>query len=171
MYVVRKFELPKSKPTIKEVRDFKHFSESQFRADLRRVPWDTICYDDPNTCWILWKSIFYEILNKHAPIRQRKIKANSVPWITPAIKQLTRNRDYHKKKAIRFNSSTHWDKYKSLRNRVNKQMRKIKIDFYHKEIGDCTNLKDFKKIWSLDHKLPYWQEQQIYQYYRNSGEQ
>ncbi len=58
VYVVRKFELPQSRPTIKEVRDFKHFSESQFRADLRRIPWDTICYDDPNTCWILWKSIF-----------------------------------------------------------------------------------------------------------------
>jgi hypothetical protein len=45
---------------------------------------------------------FYEILNKHAPIRQRRTKANLVPWITPAIKQLMRNRDYHKKKAIRF---------------------------------------------------------------------
>ncbi len=32
-------------------------------------------------------------------------------------------------------------------------MRKSKIDFYHKEIGDCTNLKDFKKIWSLINSL------------------
>ncbi|CAB4009864.1 Hypothetical predicted protein [Paramuricea clavata] len=64
-----------------------------------------------------------------------------------------RNRDYHKKKAIRFKSSIHWDKYKSLRNRVNKQMRKSKIDFYHKEIGDCTYSNDFKKIWSLINSL------------------
>jgi hypothetical protein len=150
LYAVSKFELPKSRPTIKEVRDFKHFSESQFRADLLQVPWDTICYDDPNTCWIVWKSIFYEILNKHAPVRT---KANSVPWITPAIKRLMRNRDYHKKKAIRFISSIHWDKYKSLRNRVNKQMRKSKIDVNHREIGDCTYSNDFKKIWSLINSL------------------
>ncbi len=32
-------------------------------------------------------------------------------------------------------------------------MRKSKIDFYHKEIGDCTNLKNFKKIWSLINSL------------------
>ena len=37
VYAVRKLELPKSRPTIKEVRDFKHFSESQFRADLLQV--------------------------------------------------------------------------------------------------------------------------------------
>ena len=132
VYAVRKFELPKSRPSIKEVRDFKYFSDSEFRADLLQVPWDTICYDDPNTCWIVWKSFFNEILNKHAPMRQRRFKAKSVPWITPAIKQLMRNRDYHKKKAIRYNSSTHWDKYKSIRNRVNNQMRKSKTDFYHK---------------------------------------
>jgi hypothetical protein len=40
-------------------------------------------------------------------------KANSVPWVAPVIKQLMRNRDYHKKKAIRFKSSIHWDKYTS----------------------------------------------------------
>ena len=47
IYAVRKFDLPKSRPTIKEVRDFKHFSEFHFRADLMQVPWETICYDDP----------------------------------------------------------------------------------------------------------------------------
>jgi hypothetical protein len=32
-------------------------------------------------------------------------------------------------------------------------MHKSKIDFYHKEIGDCTYLKDFKKILSLINSL------------------
>ena len=153
VYAVRKLELPKSRPSIKEIRDFKYFSDSDFRADLMQVPWDTICYDDPNTCWIVWKSFFNEILNKHAPMCQRRLKAKSVPWITPAIKQLMRNRDYHKKKAIRYNSSIHWDKYKSIRNRVNNQMRKSKTDFYHKEIGNCAKLKDLKKTWSLINSL------------------
>ena len=64
-----------------------------------------------------------------------------------------RNRDHHKKKAIKFNSATHWDIYKSLRNQVNNRMRKSKIDFYHKEIRECANLKDFKKSWSLINSL------------------
>ena len=72
IYAVGKFDLPKSRPTIKEVRDFKYFSEFHFRADLMQVPWETICYDDPNICWTVWKSIFHEILNKHAPIYKIK---------------------------------------------------------------------------------------------------
>ena len=58
IYAVRKFDLPKSRPTIKEVCDFKHFSDLHFHVDLMQVPWDTICYNDPNICWTVWKSIF-----------------------------------------------------------------------------------------------------------------
>ena len=97
IYAVRKFDLPKSRPTIMEVCDIKQFSYQQFRADLRQESWDTICYDDPNICWTVWKSFFHETLNKHAPIRQRRIKANSVAWITSAIKQQMRNRDYQQR--------------------------------------------------------------------------
>ena len=98
VYTIRKFKLSTFRPTVKEVRDFKHFSDSQFRSDLSQVQWDSILrYDDPNTCWIVWKSIFHEILNKHAPLRHRRTKANPVPWITPTIKKLMRERDYHKK--------------------------------------------------------------------------
>jgi hypothetical protein len=143
VYAVRKYEFPKSRPTIKEVRDLTHFSDSYFRAVLLQVPWDTICYDDTNTSWIVWKAIFYEILNKHAPLRHRHIKAHYVLWITPAIKQLMRSRDYHKKKAIKYNSKIHWDKYKSLQNKANIQLCESKARFYHKEIGDCAKLKDF----------------------------
>ena len=32
-------------------------------------------------------------------------------------------------------------------------MCKSKIDFYHKEIGDCAKSKDFEKIWSLINSL------------------
>ena len=83
VYAVRKFELPKSRPSIKEVRDFKYFSDSDFRADLMQVPWDTICYDDPNTCWIVWKLFFNEILNKHAPMRL--LRLNRSPGLHPQL--------------------------------------------------------------------------------------
>ncbi len=32
-------------------------------------------------------------------------------------------------------------------------MRKSKIDFYHKQIGNCAKLKDLKKTWSLINSL------------------
>ena len=111
VYAICKFKPPKFKPTFKEVRDFKHFSETQFRNDLLQVPWVSILWcDDPNQCWTIWKSMFNEILNRHAPIRHKHVKSNPIPWITPAIKQLIRTRHYYKKKAIKFNLTIHWRK-------------------------------------------------------------
>ena len=40
-----------------------------------------------------------------------------------------------------------------MRNKANIQLRESKAKFYHKEIGDCAKLKDFKKIWSLINSL------------------
>ena len=37
IYAVRKFAVPKTRPTIKEVRNFKHFVEVDLINDLRRV--------------------------------------------------------------------------------------------------------------------------------------
>ncbi len=32
----------KRRPTIKKVRNFKHFSETEFISDLTNIPWQTI---------------------------------------------------------------------------------------------------------------------------------
>ena len=37
IYAVRKFAVPKTRPTIKEVRNFKHFVDVDFINDLNRV--------------------------------------------------------------------------------------------------------------------------------------
>ena len=70
IYSVRKFAVPETKPTIKEVRSFKHFVEVDFINDLKRVSWQNVeCYDEPNLAWQAWKSDFNAILDHHAPIR------------------------------------------------------------------------------------------------------
>ena len=107
-YAVRNFKLPKFEPILREVRDFKQFSETQFRNYLLKLPWDIIFwYEDPNQCWSVWKSSSYEILKIRTPIRHERVRSNPIPWITPVIKQLIRVRDYDKKKAVKWNSTIH----------------------------------------------------------------
>jgi hypothetical protein len=50
---------------------------------------------------------------QYAPLQLRRTKANPVPWITPTIKQLMREMDYHKK-AIKFNSIQYTGRSNSL---------------------------------------------------------
>ena len=152
---MHEFKLPKSNPTIREVRDFKHFSADEFRADILQVPWDMLLsFDDPNICWTVRKSFFHETHHKHAPLRQKRVRSNPVPWITPVIEQTMRNIDFHKKRAIKCNSRYHWQKYKNLRNRVNGDMKLSKFQFYHNEIENCALSGNIKKnYWSLINSL------------------
>lgn len=154
VYAVRKSIMPRSRPTVKEVRDFKNFNKDDFLADLARVPWDVVQdSDDPNECWRVWKLFFHEILNIHAPLRHKRTRKYPIPWITPYIKQLMKNRDFHKKQSIKHASQTHWVKFQAARNKVNIEMRNAKSKFFCDRIEDCVNNVDPKKSWSLINTL------------------
>jgi hypothetical protein len=145
IFAVRQFKLQKFSATTKKVRNFKHFSVDDFRSDLLKVPWDMIfTLYNPNACWILWKSFFDEILNRHAPLCNKRVRSRQSRWITPAIKQLMRNRNFHKK-AIKFNSRYQWSKYQNLRNKVNIEMKLAKSHFYQCEFQNCSRSSDLKK--------------------------
>ena len=55
--------------------------------------------DDPNTMWEMWKRMFLEVLDKHAPLQHKKVCSKKVPWITNNIKKLIIQRDKLKRKA------------------------------------------------------------------------
>ena len=46
------------------------------------------------------------------------------------IKEQMRVRDYHKKKAVQFNSQFHWDKYRETRSKLNSSMRTTKRNLF-----------------------------------------
>ena len=73
------------------------------------------------------------------------IRGNSLPWITPNIKNLMRARDFHKKKAAKFNSQLHWAKYKDIRNKVNSELYKAKKSYFCDKFEDCAQTKDPKQ--------------------------
>ncbi len=101
------------------------------------MPWENVTqYDNPNSCWHLWKPFYLQTLDRHAPFRCMRTRGNSLPWITPNIKNLMRARYVHKKKAVKFNSQLHWAKYKDTRNKVNSELYKAK-----KKVIFTTNLR------------------------------
>ena len=146
VYAVKKYVILKHKPTVREVRDYKRFNADGFLLDLAKMPWHVINqYSNPNECWRVWKSFFNDTLDMHAPIRHKRVKGNSVPWITPEIKCMMRNRHYHKKYAIKHDSHLHWKKFQLLRNKVNIEIRNAKSNYFHDKITDCSVMNDPKK--------------------------
>jgi hypothetical protein len=53
----------------------KNFDDKKFVEDLLNQHLEYVYFfaDNPNTMWEIWKKLFEEVLNKHAPIQQKKI--------------------------------------------------------------------------------------------------
>jgi hypothetical protein len=101
--------------------------------------------------WNKWKELFIGTLDKHAPARHIRSGKYTTPWMTAEITSAMRRRDYHKKKAIKLKSDSHWHNYKRLRNKVNKLIRETKSTF--NKISECADTKDLKKCWSTINSL------------------
>ena len=54
--------------------------------------------------WLIWKTWFLDVLNKHAPVSDITIKGTSLPYITMEIRQMIRQRDYLRKMANKTGS-------------------------------------------------------------------
>ena len=126
-----------------EVRNFKNYNESLFLQDLSMIPWDFVNYfNNPNDSWQLWKSLFMDVLDRHAPIQKKYIKTKRVPWINASIKLLMRTRDFHKFMFKKFKSEMHWEKIKTIRNKINDEM---KANYFKTKILECLQHKNVKK--------------------------
>ena len=55
----------------------KNFNEKKFIDELLNQHWDYVYFfgDDPNAMWEIWKELFLEVLDKHAPLQQKKVRS------------------------------------------------------------------------------------------------
>ena len=83
---VRKFPSLKANTIIIEFRDFKNLNERAFLDDIRSIGTLNLHqYASANEMWLVWKENFTKICDKHAPIKRRKIRNKSNPWITEQL--------------------------------------------------------------------------------------
>ena len=149
-------------------RSYKDFDKNQFLEDLAEVDWvDVLSCPDLDVAVASFTHKFKHVLNIHAPwviFQQRK---NSKPWITKETKELMKQRDEWKSKAVEFSianlndtatleETEAWEIHKNLRNTVNNAKKndeyKYKKDKVDENIdnpsslwGTVKNFMDWKK--------------------------
>ena len=143
IYAIHKYNTPKTdRPKIIESRQFKNFDREAFIDDIKETPFHLASLlDDPKEMWEVWKSLFLEIANRHAPIRKRKVKISS------ELREKMRKRDFLKKQAVMQNSHQMWNDYKKARNDVNASIREARTNFFNWSIKKRSgNLKETWKV-------------------------
>ena len=127
-----------------EFRNFRKFNVESFLSDLYILPWVELdCKQNVDEMWECWKTLFLQVLDKHAPKRLKRLRKKcNVPWFNKSVKNKLFQRDHFKRVAIKTNNENDWKLYKSSRNAANIALRNAKREYYAtKFLNNKTNPK------------------------------
>ena len=82
IYCIVKAGVPKATPRTIEYRSYRGFDENAFIQDLNNVPWHIV--DDENNvndAVLTWNKLFTEVVDSHAPLKKRRVKGTTAPWM------------------------------------------------------------------------------------------
>ena len=92
-----------------------------------------------------WTSSFLLILEKHAPLREKRVSEKFCPWPTKDLKLMSVARDKLKKQAVRSNSEMLMQAHRQMRNKVNKLNTESKRKYFSNKIA--SHKGDLKNTW------------------------
>ena len=151
VYIVRKAHYVQTGIRVVESRSMKKFNRDSFINDLRQQPWGNVYrHGNPNEMWGTWKSLLMNVIDRHAPLRTRRVSSKRSPWVTNELKHLMFNRDYLKKRAI-SSKDEKWCEYRRARNQVNNEIKKAKRFYFTKNLD--IHKGDMKRSWKLINEL------------------
>ena len=117
--------------TVITVRNIQKLDVNRFQTDLKNLPWGNVNgIENVNDQWELWKSMFLSVVDRHVPLKRKRIKNKPCPWLTFEIKKLLIKRDQLKRLAVKVNTQFNWNNYKNARNNCNNIINRAKSKYY-----------------------------------------
>ena len=74
--------------------------------------------------WATWKALLMNVIDRHAPVRTRRVSSKRFPWVINELKHLMFNGDYLKKRAISSKDKRKWCEYRHTRNQATMKLKK-----------------------------------------------
>ena len=140
-----KSHLPKHHAKLIYYRNFKNFSTDSFLQDLQQAPFH-LCENPGNAenSFMTFEKIFCSVVNAHAPLKKRLVRANNKPLSAvhrKAIKLRTRLKNKYNKNRTQSN----FEQYKKQRNHCANLRQRFKSDYFSKICQNGT--LDSKSFW------------------------
>ena len=134
-----KMSFAKSKPIERVYRDMKNFDRRSFRNDLKAE------LEKIDSNYDTFENTFTSVLDKHAPLKKKLLRANEKPYVTKNMRKAIMKRSELATKYRRNPTEDNlkaWKKHKNYCSNLYKSERK---KYY--EALDMSNLTDNKKFW------------------------
>ena len=113
-------------------KQLKNFNKETFLADLAAVNWAAIlvCSNDLNVIVDEFMKTASFIIEKHAPLMERRVSERYSPWLSSDLKVLFRSRYRIKSAAVKAKSENLMNAYRQVRNKANNVKSRLKRDSY-----------------------------------------
>ena len=136
---VTKMTFHKNPPKEIYYRDYKKFDQDLFREELAEKLYG---YD---SCYDIFEEIFINVLNKHAPLKKKFLRANHVPYMTKTLRKAIMRRSQLQTKYFKNKSQKDYLAFKKQRNFCSKLYKKERKNYYNSL--DIKNITDNKQFW------------------------
>ena len=139
---VLKLYFPKQKPNIQTFRDYKRFQNDLFRSEL---DYELSKLDVCNLELEHFLNIFIEILNKHAPIKKKYLRANQGEFMSKELNKTIMTRSRLRNKYLKEKSADSNMEYDKQRNYCVNLLRRTKKKYFAN--NNISSITDNKKFW------------------------
>ena len=137
---VMKTTFPKAEPQILYYRDYKNFDLYKFRADLREQ-----LSRIPEKDYFQFEITFLKVLEQHAPMKQRVLRANSKPYMTKALRKAIMRRSALKTRYLKCKTDENLKVFKKQKNFTNRLAKKERTKYFANL--DLNKYTDNIKFW------------------------
>ena len=123
----------KLQPTTITYRCYTNFEADNFNFDLQSAPFQlTEIFSDPDDCHWYFEKLFTDILDKHAPIKTKKVRAKQPPYMNSDLRKAALEKARLRRKYNRYPTKDNWESYRKQRNKTT-DIRKKSIKNYFME--------------------------------------
>ena len=133
-------------PKIIKYRDQKHFDQKKFLHDLDSKLLQGDLYRNCDDPYDKLSEIFVDILNHHAPLKEKQIRGNHAPFMTKELSKAIMEKSKSRNKYLKWPSRENYVSYKKSKNKCNSLTKKAKKIFFKEATKD--GIMSNKKFWS-----------------------
>ena len=137
---VLKTTIQKSKPHEIIYRDYSKFNENIFRDNLKKSLMSKKALE-----YVEFEEIFLSVLNNHAPVKKKVVRANHMPYMTKQHRKAIMKRSALENKYYKSKSLEDKQAYKKQRNYCNRLYKREKRNYFNNL--NLKEITDNKKFW------------------------
>ena len=137
---------PKLAPKTVIYRSYKTFDQNKYRDDISMIPF-SVCdsFEDPNDSLWAQQTLISDVLDDHAPLKKKKVRANQPAFMNNRLRKSIMNKTRLLRVYKRYPTPVNWERFRKQRNVTTSIRRNSIRQYFVERCGDGPKGEHFYK--------------------------